>query len=431
MPKQIKPKVTFYIDESNRQNEGKRKGKAPIKANICLPIEIGRRWDKKKEKEVPVYFKTTKIIDHVYPSDWNTTPQRVRPPRQGNKENNYKLINEKLDKLQEDFETFADNCILNRIEITPQIVKQFLAGKRTATEKSFWTAYQEYIDTFRGEPKTKQNYELYKTKLKEFENDTGYFIDYHTLNSAFFEKYQYYVLETKGLSWNTFATAIKKLKFFLNWALRMKYHRENEYKEFSAPEKEGTVIFLTIDELKTLYHYEFKSKRLNQVRDKFCFGCFTSLAFSDLDSLTREHINNGTLTKYRQKSKLLHEIELPDQAVEIIERYKDSYKALPKISNDKFNEYIRECCEVAGINTPTVYKTWPKGVETANKAPKYKLVGSHIARKTFITNFLNITQDTSLLKKAAAISQDSTIRRYKGTNKEMAKEAMKKTFGDL
>jgi hypothetical protein len=86
MPKQNKPKVTFYIDESNRQNEGKRKGKAPIKANICLPIEIGRRWDKKKEKEVPVYFKTTKIIDHVYPSDWNTTPQRVRPPRQGNKE---------------------------------------------------------------------------------------------------------------------------------------------------------------------------------------------------------------------------------------------------------------------------------------------------------------------------------------------------------
>jgi integrase len=150
-----------------------------------------------------------------------------------------------------------------------------------------------------------------------------------------------------------------------------------------------------------------------------------------LDPLTREHINNGTLTKYRQKSKLLHEIELPDQAVEIIERYKDSYKALPKISNDKFNEYIRECCEVAGINTPTVYITWPKGVETANKAPKYKLVGSHIARKTFITNFLNITQDTSLLKKAAAISQDSTIRRYKGTNKEMAKEAMKKTFGDL
>jgi hypothetical protein len=55
---------------------------------------------------------------------------------------------------------------------------------------------------------------LYKTKLKEFENDTGYFIDYHTLNSAFFEKYQYYVLETKGLSWNTFATAIKKLNSF-------------------------------------------------------------------------------------------------------------------------------------------------------------------------------------------------------------------------
>jgi hypothetical protein len=291
----------------------------------------------------------------------------------------------------------------------------------------------------RVEPKTRQNYQLYKTKLKEFEDETGYFIDYHTINSAFFEKYKHYILtdrevdgeKIEGLSWNTFATAIKKLKFFLNWALKMKYHNEKDYKEFSAPEKEGTVIFLTMDELKTLYHYEFNSKRLNQVRDRFCFGCFTSLAFSDLDSLTREHINNGTLMKFRQKSKLLHEVELPEQAIEIIGRYKDSYKALPKISNDKFNEYIRECCEIAGIDTPTIYKTWPKGVETENKAPKYKLVGSHIARKTFITNFYNMTKDLNLTKKAAAISQDKTLKRYMGTDKEMAKEAMKKTFGNL
>lgn len=411
MPKLIKPKVTFYIDKSNRS---KTTDKVPIKANIAID-----------------YKNVTKTIDNVFATSWNKNQQRVRPPRQGNKDNNYELINKKLDKIETDFETFADNCILNRIEITPQVAKQFLDGKRSATEKSFWIAYQEYIDTFRREAKTKQSYILYKTKLKEFENDTNYFIDYHTINSVFFERYQYYILETKALSWNTFATAIKKLKFFLNWALKMKYHNEKEYKNFSAPEKEGTIIFLTMDELKTLYHYKFESKRLNQVRDKFCFGCFTSLAFSDLDSLTREHINNGTLTKFRQKSKILHEIELPPQAIEIIERYKESYKVLPKISNDKFNEYIRECCEIAEINTPTIYKTWPKGIETPNEAPKYKLVGSHTARKSFITNFLNETNDISLVKKAAAITNEKTLRRYKGTDKKMAKEAMKKTFGNI
>lgn len=410
MPKQIKPKVTYYLDKKNKNNSGA----VPIKANISIN-----------------YKNITKIIDHALASNWNPKQQRVRPPKQDAKDNNYKAINKKLDQLQKDFETFVDNCMSNRIEVTPQIAKQFLQGKRSVTEKQFWPAYEEYIKMLRVEPKTKQNYTLYKTKLKEFEDETGYYIDYHTINSAFFEKYKYYILTTKELGWNTFATAIKKLKFFMNWGLKMKYHDTQEYKTISATEKEPTVIFLTMDELKTLYHYDFGNKRLNQVRDKFCFGCFTSLAYSDLDKLTREHINDGRLTKFRQKSKKLHDVELPEQAIKIIERYQDSYKALPKISNQRFNDYIRECCKIAGINTPTIYKTFPKGIETENIAPKHELVSSHTARKTFITNFYDQTKDMNLTKKNAAITQDKTLRRYMGSNKEMEKNAMKKAFGDL
>ena len=129
---------------------------------------------------------------------------------------------------------------------------------------------------------------------------------------------------------------------------------------------------------------DFKSKRLNQVRDKFCFGCLTGLAFADLDSLTHEHINNGTLTKLRQKTKIPLNIELPEPAIKIINRYKHKYKVLPKISHQRFNDYIKECCIAAGIDTPTVYKDFSKGVTTEKIAPKYELLGSHNARKTFI-----------------------------------------------
>ncbi len=164
MPKQIKPKVTFYLDKSNRD----KMGKAPIKANISIN-----------------YKNITKIIDHALPSNWKTERQRVKPPRQDTKDNNHEAINKKLDMLQKDFQSFVDNCILNRIEITPDIAKQFLQGKRSMTEKPFWLAYDEYIEMFQGEPKTKQNYKLYKTKLKEFEEETGYYIDYHTINTVF------------------------------------------------------------------------------------------------------------------------------------------------------------------------------------------------------------------------------------------------------
>ncbi|WP_297097519.1 phage integrase SAM-like domain-containing protein [uncultured Draconibacterium sp.] len=409
MPKRIKPKVTYYIDKNNRN----KKGLAPIKANITIN-----------------YKNSSKIIDHTLPSDWNSKRQRVKPPRPG-KTNNHETINKKLEMVQNDFENFVDNCFLNRIPLTPDIAKQFFQGKRIATEKSFWPAYEEYIAGLKVEPKTKQNYELYKTKLSEFETDTGYFVDYHTINSVFFEKYQHYILNTKGLSWNTFATAIKKLKFFMNWSYKLKYHIETEFHDFSATEKDKTIIFLTIDELTTLYNYKFESKRLNQVRDRYCFGCFTGLAFADLDNLVHDHINNDTISKLRKKTKIPLNIPLPKQALDIIDRYKGKYKVLPKISVQKFNDYISECCEIAKINTPVVYKTYPKGKETENIAPKHKLIKSHTARKTFISYMYYTTKDMILTAKIAGCSPDIIKKHYIGIHNDQAKEAIKKAFGEL
>ncbi len=409
MSRQVKPKVTFYIDKSNRN----KLGLAPIKANVTIN-----------------YKNITRIVDHVLPTYWNPKQQRVRPARPG-KHNGHDLINKKLDLLQFEFEAYTRQSELDQTELKPELIKRFLKGERSFTGKPFWPAYNEYLETRKVEPKTKQNYTLYYNKLSEFEKETEYYINYSTIDNNFFEKYQNYILDVKGLGWNTFATAIKKLKFFMNWSLKMKYHNEKGFKEFSATEKEPIIIFLTMSELSALYHKDFGSKRLNQVRDKFCFGCFTGLAFSDLDTLTHQHINNGTLTKLRNKTKISLDIELPDQAIEIIKRYQDKYKALPKISHQRFNEYIKECCKIAGIETPTVYKTFPRGIETENIAPKYELIGSHNARKTFISNFYNNTKDINLTKKNAGITQDKTLRRYMGTNKEMEKEAMRRAFGKL
>jgi len=406
MPKKIKPKVTYYIDKSNKNKDGK----CPIKANVTIN-----------------YKNTTKLVDHVLKSDWNPKSQRVNSPRPG-KYNNHELINAKLDQLKTDFETFADNCTLNRISLTPQVVKQFFQGKRLITEKSFWPAYDEYTDQLIVEPKTKQNYELYKTKLKEFETDTGYFIDYPTINPVFFEKYKLYILETKALSWNTFATAIKKLKFFMNWSLKLSYHTSTGFKDFAATEKETTIIFLTLDELFTLYDYDFKNKRLNQVKDRYCLGCFTGLAFADLDNLAHDHVSNDSIKKLREKTKIPLNIPLPQQALDIIERYKGKYKVLPQISIQKFNEYISECCQIAGIDTPTVYISYPKGRKKENIAPKYELIKSHTARKTFASLIYLETKDILLTAQVAGISTDIVKKHYIGLDTEQAQKAIEKVF---
>ena len=407
MPKILRPKVIFLLDIANKNKDKK----APVKANIT--------FNGKSQ---------TKTVEHVIKSDWNPNQQRVKPARPG-EDNNHTLINQKLDKLQKDFEKFAIQCEIDRVELTPDVIRRFLSGERNISGKPFWLAYDEYLAIKIIEPKTLQNYTLYKTKLQEFERDKRYKIDYHTINPIFFELYRSYILTEKGLSWNTLATAIKKLKFFMNWSLDKHYHNERGFKEFSITEKEPTIIFLTMDELTTLYEFNFKSDRLNQARDKFCFGCYTGLAFADLNSLTFEHINNGTLTKFRQKTKKLLDIELPDQALEIIERYQGKFKALPKLSSDKLNDYIKECCQLVGIITPTIYKDFSGGLTTERIAPKYKLIGTHEARRTFITNFYSQTKDMVLTKQNAGITQDKTLKRYMGTSKEMERTAMKTAFG--
>lgn len=409
MPKQLYPKVSFYIDKAQK-NKDKR---VPIKANITVNG-----------------IKSAKIIDHCLKSDWNKKQRRVSPARPG-EYNGHDIINQKLDKIESDFFEFARHCDLQKVPLDPDRVKRFLSGERSVSGKSFWDAYKEYLSMATIAKKTRQNYTLYFTKLQEFESETKYHIDYHTINPVFFDLFKSYIFDEKGLSWNTLATAIKKLKFFMNWSLKKHYHNETGFKEFSITEKEPTIIFLTMDELTALFRHDFKTKRLNQVRDKFCFGCFTGLAFADLDALTFEHLNNGTLTKYRQKTKIRLDIELPAPALEIIERYQGNYKALPKISHQRFNEYLKECCQLAGITTPTIYKDFGKGITTEKIEPKYKLIGSHCARKTFITNFYSLTKDISLTKQNAGITQDKTLRRYMGSNKQMEREAMKNAFGNL
>ena len=133
MPKSINPKVTFYIDENNRNKDGL----APIKANITFPIVTGnyqtttlnKKTGERKPINKPAYLKKTKIIDHVLPSDWKLKQQRVRPARPG-KDNGHEFTNAILDKLQTDFDNFIKQSRLNNIALTQEIAAKFLKGER-------------------------------------------------------------------------------------------------------------------------------------------------------------------------------------------------------------------------------------------------------------------------------------------------------------
>lgn len=85
-------------------------------------------------------------------------------------------------------------------------------------------------------------------------------------------------------------------------------------------------------------------------------------------------------------------IDLNDYSREIIDKYKDAIfpndLALPIISNQKMNDYLKETGKLLEFNEPVtkVYFVGNKRYEETH--PKHALLTTHCGRRTFVVNAL-------------------------------------------
>jgi integrase len=112
----------------------------------------------------------------------------------------------------------------------------------------------------------------------------------------------------------------------------------------------------------------------------------------------------------------------------ILEKYKDieGEKALPVISNQKMNDYLKELAELAGINdlvTTTYYKGNVRFEETT---PKYALLGTHAGRRTFVCNALALGIPPNIVMKWTGHSDYKSMKPYIDIADEMKASAMDK-----
>ena len=118
--------------------------------------------------------------------------------------------------------------------------------------------------------------------------------------------------------------------------------------------------FLSQEELERIMNKEFTIKRLEVVRDIFCFCSFTGLAFIDVKQLNPTHLvtdSNGSLwvRKPRQKTGNMCNIPVIHSAKVILDKYKDHPEylknnvLLPVLSNQKMNSYLNEIADLCEI----------------------------------------------------------------------------------
>jgi integrase len=63
--------------------------------------------------------------------------------------------------------------------------------------------------------------------------------------------------------------------------------------------------------------------------------------------------------------------------------------------------------------------------------PKYELIGSHTARKTFICLAYEKGLDIEMIKSITGITQEKTLKRYLQISDEKKKEKLTAAFGKL
>lgn len=232
--------------------------------------------------------------------------------------------------------------------------------------------------------------------------------------------YIQYLRTTKAMRNSTISKQMGFLKWFLRWTTDKGYCTNNAYLAFKPKLKtsDKVVIYLNKKELMHLYNFEIPENKqyLARVRDVFCFTCFTSLRYSDAFNLKRSNIVNNSIEITTIKTADKISIPLNDYSKAILDKYSNiqfaNDKALPVISNQKMNDYLKELGELVGFDTP-IDITYYVGSKRVNEThPKYELLGTHAGRRTFICNALAFGIPADVVMKYTGHSDYKAMKPY-------------------
>lgn len=386
-PMNIKRNIQFSL--KTRSYKGKQ---------VCENLQIRMRVSFNSER---LDILTGYSIDA---DKWDTGTQRVKKGFYNKKKERYSDINSYLNKAAYEMnEAFKEFEIEDRLPTKAELEDLFNKrmnrsgpSSRPKVKSKFWDAMRE----FKATESVKQSWQ-YST-LQKFEALEKHIRTYkpqprfEDFDDKGITQFIVTLREQENLSNETVLKQLGYLKWFLKWAAANKYHSVMDFKDY-RPHLTTTkkkVIFLTVEEIRQLIATEIppEKKYLERVRDVFVFCCFTGLRHSDVYNLKRSDIKSDSIEITTKKTADSLVIDLNDVSKQILEKYKGfgfpDNKALPVISNQKMNEYLKELCKMAGLNEE-IRETVYRGSERIDTVyPKYELIGTHAGRRSFICNCL-------------------------------------------
>ncbi|MBN1462679.1 MAG: phage integrase SAM-like domain-containing protein [Paludibacteraceae bacterium] len=215
----------------------------------------------------------------------------------------------------------------------------------------------------------------------------------------------------KSFTQNSVGKYIRALKVMLNEATRVGVNSGIAYNEFHVFNEDVDNIYLDENELTILKDADLKNiPYLDRARDWFLLLAWTGCRFSDLEKIARTDIKDGFITFRQQKTNTKVTIPLHPVVLEVLEKY--NYSMPNSITNQKFNDYIKEVAKAAEIDSPEVITKTIGGVLKSTTFPKYKLITSHTGRRSFCTNMYKRGLPTLMIMSISGHKTEKSFLKY-------------------
>lgn len=352
------------------------------------------------------------------------------------KSKQYEKINQHLDQLEQTVIGFLsdrhNSDCLYRKELK-DLIDNSRTGQRHETKIDlsdyFFETWAKIIiesKTSKGESTTSDTQKQKRqtlTLVKKYSKERKVRPSFENIDMNFYHEFDVYMKE-QLLNGNSRGKHFKEIKALFREAMDrdINVNLSFQKKSFKVIRLPTDSTYLNIQELRKISTIELPS-HLEAHRDIFLMACFVGARHSDWDQISKSNclVENGKeLLKIKQR-KTVDIIHIPVHFVVRLILNKNN-DLLPKvISNQKFNEALKEICKMADLGMVSI---------NGQSVEKWTEITTHAARRSFATNaYLSKSLEVYQIMKCTGHKTEASFLAYLKLNgKDFAIEAAESKF---
>ena len=329
----------------------------------------------------------------VNPKDWN---QEKEAPKH-TKTVLLKNLDTDLSNLKAKIKESYNSSDREGKNIDSEWLREIISPSKSNTLTNKLVDYYDYYLKLRGNsitPNTIKKLKSYKKLLIKFEKSENKNFQLNEIDLVFQTKLTEYG-NTNMYSDNYISDVIKYVKTICKNAKTNGVKVNPQTESLSIKKTKVPFTYLTEQDLNKIEKFDFKVEYLDNVRDWLIISCETGQRVSDFMRFEKSMIKDAT-TPIGRKIKILEFTQKKtnkemgvfiNPKVEKILK-KRNWEFPRKISEQRYNEYVKIVCKEAGINeiVEGSMKDKESNRQVTGRFEKYKLICSHTGRRSFASN---------------------------------------------